>query len=266
MAVIDQTLLQRRFDLRRTQYLCERLEKSPNLRKEYSVAPHLRISCAARDASILPSVGEVFLQQYAYVKDWFGFRGDMAIDLWMAPEVVDLEYMTCMPCDDGYMCAPGMRNGAHIIPFVSPLTSLKNADTVRFSAVLAHEITHHFVRDISQATIFSMKRKESLDLPLWLEEGLCEVIQSEVNPSLQAKWDEEIAKVATWYPLEDLWNDLSTCGDEGKGYLQAYRETKAIVERRGKVEIIGLLYLNRTHYVKWSDLPQGERVSAKASM
>jgi len=265
MPAIDQASLERRFDLSRTQYLCERLEKSPNLTEEYSVAPHLRISYAPRDASILPSIGEVFLKQYAHVKNWFDFHGDLAIDLWMAPEVVDLEYMTCMPCGDGYMCAPSTRDGAKIIAFVSPLSSIKNSDTVGFSAGLAHEIAHHFVSDISQATPFSMKRKESLDLPLWLEEGLCQLIQSEVNPSLQAKWTGDIAATTVWFRLEDLWNDLSDCEDEIKGYLQAYKVTKSVIEWRGRKEIVGLLYLNRTHYVEWNELPREGRVSARAA-
>lgn len=264
MTVIDQTVLRERFDLRKTRYICERLEKSPNLTEEYSVAPHLRIGYAARDASIVRSVGEVSLKQYACVKSWFDFRGDLAIDLWMAPEVVDLEYMTCMPCGDGYMCAPGMRDGANIIPFVSPRTSVRNADAARFSAVLAHEITHHFITEISHATIFSMKRRENRDLPLWLEEGLCQVIQSEVNPFLQAKWADEIERTGAWYPLEDLWNDLGDCEDATKGYLQAYKETRDILKRRGKAEIIRLLYLNRTHYVEWMDLPREGRVSVRA--
>jgi hypothetical protein len=260
---IDQALLRRRFDLRKTQYLCERLDKSPNITERCLVAPHLGISHAPSDVSILPSVCDVFLEAYEYVKDWFGCRGDLAIDLWMAPEVVDLEYMTCMPCGDGYMCAPGTRSGANIIPFVSPLTSAKNADRDRFSAVLAHEITHHFVTDISRATIFSMKRKENFDVPLWLEEGLCQMISSEVNPSFRAKWAGEIAGTSTWYPLEDLWNDLSGCGDATRGYLQAYKETRAVVERKGKGEIIRLLYLNRTHYVDWNGLPYEGEASVK---
>ena len=264
MNSIDQLLLQQRFDSRKTQYLCERLEKSPNITEECYVAPHLRIGYAPRDVSILPSVRDTFLQTYGYVKNWFDYRGDLAIDLWMAPEVLDLEYMTCMPCGDGYMCAPGTQNGAAIIPFVSPLSSEKNADRDRFSAVLAHEITHHFVSDISRATIFSMKRKENLDVPLWLEEGLCQVIQSEVNPSFGTRRADEIAKTTEWYALEDLWNDLSACGDESKGHLQAYKETKAIVEKKGKAELIRLLYLNRTHYVNWNDLSEEGEAPAKA--
>ncbi len=261
---IDQSMLQRRFDIRRTQYLCERFEKSPNITEVCSVAPHLRITYAPCDVSVLPSVRDTVLLAYGYVKDWFGFRGDLAIDLWMAPTVADLEYMICIACGDSYMCAPGAQNGANIILFVSPLSSEKNADRDRFSAVITHEITHHFVSDISRATIFSMKLKENLDVPMWLEEGLCQVIQSEVSPSFAAGRADGIGKTTEWYPLEDLWNDLSSCGDESKGYLQAYKVTKAIVEKRGKAELIRLLYLNRTHYVNWDDLPREGEIPAKA--
>jgi hypothetical protein len=261
---IDRSPLQRRFDIRKSQYLCERFEKSPNITEMCSVAPHLRICYAPCDASVLPSVRETFLLAYGHVKDWFGSRGDLAIDLWMAPTVADLEYMICMACGDGYMCAPGTRNGANIILFVSPLSSEKNTDRDRFSAVLAHEVTHHFVSDISRATMFSMKRKENLDVPLWLEEGLCQVIQSEVSPSFAARQSDEIAKTTEWYALGDLWNDLSACGDERKGYLQAFKETKAIVAKTGKAEVIRLLYLNRPHYVDWNALPDEGKTPAKA--
>jgi len=263
MEGVDQKLMQRRLNLEKFQYLCERFERSPNITDEYSVAPHLRIEYASRDVSILSSIAEILLKDYEHVKNWFGFRGDLAIDLWMAPEIADLEYITGMRCADGYMCAPGARNGGNVIPFVSPLASTKNADRMHFSAVLAHEITHYFISNISQATIFHMKRKESGDLPLWLEEGLCQLVSSEVNPSFAVKWDEEITEVDTWHPLEDLWNDLSACENATIGYLQAYKETRDVVKRRGKAEIIALLYLNRTHYVEWTDLTREGEVSMR---
>ena len=107
----------------------------------------------------------MFLAAYDHVKNWFGHRGDLAIDLWMAPDVADLQYMAAMPCDDGYMCAPGARNGANVILLVSPRSSPRNADKERFSALLAHEIGHHLVADISHCTPFAMKRKETMDVP-----------------------------------------------------------------------------------------------------
>ena len=61
----------------------------------------------------------------------------------------------------------------------------RNADKNRLSGMLAHEITHHMVSEISNATPYSMKRKETCDVPMWLEEGLCQLIQSELCPALQ---------------------------------------------------------------------------------
>jgi hypothetical protein len=260
---MDISELQQRFDLRRTQYLCERFEKSPHITEKCSVAGHLSICYGDRDTSIVPSVQDVLLGVYAYVKDWFDYRGDLAIELWMAPETVDLQYRTCLPCDDCFACAPGTRDGMNVILIVSPLAHGRNADKGRLSAVLAHEITHHFVTDISHSTIFAMKRRERQDVPMWLEEGLAALIMGEVYPALRQRFDEAVAGTREWYPLEDMWHDLSSCEDANRAYLQAYRETRALVERMGKGEVIRLLYLNRTHYVNWNDLARKGRAPAK---
>ncbi|MBI5591726.1 MAG: hypothetical protein HY881_14725 [Deltaproteobacteria bacterium] len=193
-----------------------------------------------------------------YAKDWFAYQGDIELELWMAPKVIDLQYMTCLPCDENFFCAPGSQNGIKIILFVSPLSCQKNADKDHLSGCLVHEITHHIVRDISQATVFSMKRKKDLDVPMWIEEGLCQLIQSEVHPYLYHKLSEDIAKTTRWYDFEELWNDLSSCTDTTTAYLQAYKETKTFIETKGKMELIRLLYLNRTHDVNWNNLPYGE--------
>jgi len=81
------------------------------------------------------------------------------------------------------------------------------------------------------------------------------LIQSEVHPSLQQSRAERITKIKKWYDWEELWNDLSSCDDANTAYLQAYKEIRTLVETKGKAEIIRLLYLNRTHYVNWNDLP-----------
>jgi len=258
MNSIDQSLIEGRFNLSRYQYLCERFEKSPNITERSSVAGHLRISYAAQDASALLLIRESILRAYAYVKGWFDYRGEIAVDLWVAPTLADLHYMTCLPCEDGFFCAPGNRDGMNVILFVSPLSCQMNADKDRLTGILAHEITHHVVGDISRATLFSMKRKEELDLPMWLEEGLCQLIQSEVHPSLQQSRAERITKIKKWYGWEELWNDFSSCDDANTAYLQAYKEVRTLVETKGKEEIIRLLYLNRTHYVNWNDLPSEE--------
>lgn len=249
---ISPSLLARRFELQRTQYLCERFEKSPNINEECSVTGHLGICYSARDESIIPSVRDTLLKMYAYVKNWFNYLGDIAIELWMAPELVDLQYMACLPCGDGFACAPS-RDGKNVILFVSPLSGGRNADENRFSTVLAHEIAHHFITSISRSTVITMKRKEELDMPMWLEEGLCQLIQCEVNPACLPEFDKGIACTTEWYSLDDMWNDLSACEDVNRAYLQAYKEARHLVEKRGRAAVIRSLYLNRAYYVGWNN-------------
>jgi hypothetical protein len=257
-------LLARRFELSRTQYLCERFEKSPNINEACSVAAHLSICYSHRDESIIPSVRDTFLRMYAYVKDWFNFRGDIPIELWMAPEAVDLQYMTCLPCDDGFACAPGSRGGKNVILLVLPLSGGKTIDGNRLSTILAHEIAHHFITAISDATVFTMQRKEELDVPMWLEEGLCQLIQCEVNPACRVEFAKGTACITEWCALNDMWNDLSACADVNSAYLQAYRAVKILIEKRGKEEVIRSLYLNRAFYVSWNNFLEEGAVRVKA--
>lgn len=224
---------------------------------------YLRITYAPQDAPALPLIVESFLRGYEYATEWFDRQGSMPFDLWMAPDVDDLRYMTCRPHDETFFCAPGDRDGYHIILFVSPLARPTSAGRDRLPGVFAHEITHHLVRDISGATPFSMKRKERGDVPMWLEEGLCQYMESEVCPSLRESWSGRIAAVTEWYDWGELWNDLSSCEDVGKAYLQAYGKVRALLETKGRVEIIRLLYLNRTREADWADLPHGGSGSAR---
>lgn len=262
--VIAPSLLNQRFALKETKYLCERFDMSPNISEEYPVADHLTIRYSSTDMSIVSALGKVFDQMYMWVKDWFGYRGDIAIELWVALTVEDLQFMTCMPCGEGYACAPGTKNGANIILIDSPFLGGKNSDEGRLSAVLAHEISHHFISAISRSTPFTMKRKENLDVPMWLEEGLAIVVMTEVCPFLRTRLEERISLATAWYSLEDMCDDLSSCDDPSKAYLQAYKETKGLIDCVGKADIFKFLFLNRTHYVGWNDLPYGEEVSARA--
>jgi len=257
MNSIDQSLLKKRFALRKTRYISERFEKSPNITEQCAVSDCLHISYAAQDEAVLPLISTSFLQAYQYVKDWFGFDSDMAFGLWMAPHVKDLQYMTCQPHDEGFFCAPGSRDNRNIILFVSPLSCRVNADKDRLTGVFAHEITHHVVRDISGATVLSMTRKEKRDVPLWLEEGLCQVINSEIYPPLRQSCAERIDGAAKWYDREELWNDLSSCEEVNTAYLQAYKETKSLLAAKGRTEIIRLLYRNRTGETDWTALDAG---------
>ncbi len=260
--MIAPSLLDQRFALGETQYLCQRFEKSPNISEEYSISDHLTICYGNADIPVVPAMADVFLKMYLRVKNWFSYRGDIVIELWVAPTVDDLRFMTCMPCTEGYACAPGTKNGAHIILIDSPSLNGKNSDEGRLSAILAHEISHHFIMDISRSTLFTMKRRENLDVPMWLEEGLATVVMTEVNPSSHMGFEQRMTgPTGRWYSLEDMWDDLSSCDDVEKAYLQAYKETRALIDCIGKAEIIRLLYLNRTHQINWNDLHDGGEVS-----
>jgi hypothetical protein len=150
--------LECRFEIGKTRYISERFEKSPSITEHFSVSDYLHINFAPQDISILPFVQEPFLRAYMYTKEWFAYQGDLRFDLWMAPEVSDLQYMTCLPCDEDFFCAPGSRKGRNVILFVSPLSCKKNRDKGYLSSAFAHEIAHHIVQEISCSTIFSMKR------------------------------------------------------------------------------------------------------------
>lgn len=250
-------MLNRRFELRGNRFISERLEKSPRINMHFAMTDHLRIRFAAQDVPILALIHEAFNRAYEYVQNWFGHGSDMVFDLWMAPEMVDLQYMTCLPCAETFFCAPGMQSNMHVILFVSPQSCRQNADKDRLSGLLAHEITHHVVRDISQSSVFTMKRKEKRDVPMWLEEGLCQFIESEVYPAARQRRTEKITRMSNGYDRETLWNDLSACDDPETAYLQAYEETRAILESTGKTELIRLLYLNRMHEVDWRRALQG---------
>jgi hypothetical protein len=169
-----------------------------------------------------------------------------------------------MRCSEGYACALGTKNGANIILTDSPQLGGRNSKAERLSAILAHEISHHFVADISRSTPFVMKRKENGDVPMWLEEGIGTVIMAEISPTLEKTFAERIVETSEWYSLEDMWHDLAGCENVDRAYLQAYKEARDLLERWGKEEIIRLLYLNRTHKINWNDLPAGRTALAKA--
>jgi RimJ/RimL family protein N-acetyltransferase len=251
---IDQTTLKHRFELRKSKFISERFEKSPNITEQYDVSDHLRICYGLRDEAILPFVGESFSRAYIFVKDWFGHNDNVAFDLWMAPELIDLQYMTCLSCNDTSFFAPGDRDGRHIMLFVSPLRCSLMSCEERLPGLLAHEISHHMIREISQATSLSMKRKEKQDVPMWLEEGLCQYIDGEISSSIDGVHVGKVTGIEKRYDIHELWNDLSSCEEPDIAYLQAYEATRSVLATKGKAEIIRLLYLNRTHGTDWEQV------------
>lgn len=249
---MDQALLNQRFALGEKQYISECFVKSPNITETRHVTNELLLSYAPKDSNILALVEGPYRKAYALAKGWFKYGEEMALDLWMAPEVADLQYMTGQLCDAKWFCAPGHRNGRRIILFVSPLSCAANSWPGRLAGCLGHEICHHLLEKITGSTVFTMKRKEEQGLPMWLEEGLCQVIQAELDPAFRRKCLKQKDEMRNLYELEDLWNDLSSCEDVHKAYLQAYKQTQALLDAYGKAEIIRLLYYSGSHAVDWN--------------
>jgi hypothetical protein len=121
----------------------------------------------------------------------------------------------------------------------------------RFIGCLVHEITHHFIQAQTKATFLSMERKQNMDLPMWFEEGLCQVIQCEVDTQLLHILTGQLQSIKKWYSFEDLWNDLSACDDVKTAYLQAFMAMKHLFERYGKDYIKKILLMNAQKSVDW---------------
>lgn len=249
---MDRGLLDQRYALGAKQYLPQRFAKSPNITEARHLTKELVLSYAPKDSNILPLVEEPYRKAYAYARGWFDYRGKMALDLWMAPEVVDLQYMTCQPCDGKWFCAPGHRDGKGIILFVSPLSCTANSWPDRLAGSLGHEIAHHLLEKITHSTVLTMKRQAEQGLPMWLEEGICQVIQGELDPAFRDKCLKQTDQLRDWYDLEELWNDLSSCADVDRAYLQAYQQTQALIEFYGKAEMTRLLYHSASQPIGWN--------------
>ncbi len=255
--ILDEVIMNRRFALRSGNLIPDRLEKSPNITECDSLSKHLQIHYAPQDETVLPFIRASLSEAYNVVKSWFGMQDDLPIALWMAPEENDLQYMVCIPCAGSYFFAPGKRDGMSVITFVSPLSCQINKDKIRMTSLLAHEISHHVIQDISNASVDSTTRKENMDVPMWLEEGLCQYLQCEVQPSFDKKLTDNMSAISEKRDLEDLWNDL-TCRDNpdatDAAYVQAYCAVKWLVQEKGKAEILRLLSSNRDHTTDWKAL------------
>lgn len=66
---------------------------------------------------------------------------------------------------------------------------------------------------------------------MWLEEGLCQLIQSEVCSSFRDKLATDIATTSLWYAVSDLWNDLSAHDDVKTDLLLIYRSSFRTYEK-----------------------------------
>jgi hypothetical protein len=72
MTVITETMIQHRFELKKTKYISERFEKSPNISKSLVISEQLEISYADQDQSLLPLFISELSQAYKHVEKWFG--------------------------------------------------------------------------------------------------------------------------------------------------------------------------------------------------
>lgn len=250
--MMDQELLDQRYALGAGQPISQRFAKSPNMTASRQFTTELRLCHAPRDTCIAPLVEEACRKALAFVKGWFDYAEEMALDLWMAPEVTDLQYMSCQPCDARWFCAPGRREGRAVILFVSPLACADNAEPDRLAGCLGHEITHHLLEEITGSTVLTMKRKEEQGLPMWLEEGLCQVIQGDLDPDFRRRCLERMVEISEWYELDELWNDLSACENVATAYLQAYGQTLTLLDTYGKAQLFSFLDHSQCYPNDWT--------------
>lgn len=248
---MDRELLEQRYALAASQPISQRFAKSPNITASRRFTQELLLSYAPQDSPVVPLVEEACLKALAYARHWFDHAEDLALDLWMAPGVADLEYICCQRSDARWFCAPGHREGRAVVLFVSPLACGDNAEPNRLAGCLGHEITHHLLQGITGATVYTMRRKEEQDLPMWLEEGLCQVIQGALDPVFQHRCAARLTEISKWFDPDALWNDLSACEDVAAAYLQAYRQTLTLLETYGKAELLRLLHRSTCHPVDW---------------
>lgn len=246
-------LLQQRFELR-TKFgalMPERLAKSPNLTNRHDIDDQLRITHAEADLQVLPFLEEVFIAAYHHAKNWFGGIEGMKFDLWVAPDLVDLQYMLGLACPETFFCAPGVRGGWRIVAGLSPRAYQNPRRPLRYTGCLVHEISHHIIREKAGATLLSMRRRELGDLPMWVEEGLCQVVECELDADLAGGLQERIRETRKRLDFEDLWDDLSFCEEAELAYLQAYQAIQELLRIRGKEYLLELLSMNAVRKVDW---------------
>jgi hypothetical protein len=73
---------------------------------------------------VYPFVQESFIRAFLFTKEWFAYPDVLELDLWMAPEVIDLQYMTCLPCHEDFFCAPGSEKGRKVIFLIKAVIPL----------------------------------------------------------------------------------------------------------------------------------------------
>ncbi len=107
--------------------------------------------------------------------------------------------MTGLSCGEGFFCAPGIKEGKHVVLCLSPGAYTTPLSDARYIGCLAHEISHHMIHVQANTTPLTMTRKQTHDLPMWFEEGVCQVIQCELDTQLHEVLLQRIQETSTWY-------------------------------------------------------------------
>jgi hypothetical protein len=231
--------------------LPDRLEQSPNLTHRHVVSDDLRVSHAEADVAALPFLEGALTTAYRHAGGWFEGTAGVRFDFWVAPDLTDLQYMLCIPCQDGFFCSPGESDGWGAITALSPRAYRHRDRLAHFTSSLAHEVSHHIVQARAGATRYTLRRRDLGDLPMWVEEGLCQVVECAVDGDQADRLREQARYVEEWLSFEVLWNDLAACPNRRLGYLQAYHAVRALIAARGEQHVFDILSRNAERAVDW---------------
>lgn len=250
--------MERRFSLGRAIHISERFARAPHLARTFQVNDQLSICHSREDEGILTLVAESLRLAYGFVRVWLGAETSIPIQLWLAADLLDLQYMTAARCPAGSAFSPGRRKGLAIIISQSPHTCPENQNRKRMTGILIHEISNHFIRDLCRAGDQTMQRREKRELPMWVEEGLCLHLETEFNPSLKTAFGKGPAGGRTAYSKRELWNDLSAVEQVSLAYSQAFHWVSGILEQTGKQGFLARLREARHHECRNAELPCGD--------
>lgn len=222
-------------------YLADRFRRAPNLAGCHAVHDRLLIRHDDKDAARLPAFGEICRDGARRALAWFGLDAGPCFEIWLAGDAADLEYMTALRCQGLAAYAPGYRDGKAIIVMQVPRPVGLETERDRLVAIVAHECTHHIVGEISGASVYTMRRRQENDLPMWVEEGVCVVVQAACRETVPAYCTKYGPAAAGRYAISALWNDLSDCPDRDAAYAQAYALVRAVIGTYGKDFLLWLL-------------------------
>jgi hypothetical protein len=243
------------FELRNELTVCD---KSPELTASLLINDYLSISYCPDDSAIILPVRDILrdilLDSYNYVKNWFHYGSNLIIELRIMPGTEHARGTNPLPRNTPYPSSLKVQDWKNSISLLFPLFPNTARDIHVFSGLLAHLIAHHFITAISGTASYHTKPRLYPNVPVWLEEGLCQVIQGEVDQDFRHRCLGRIQDIAAWPDLRHIWNDLPCSTDLSKAQLQAYWSVYQIVRDGRKTEIIRLLRLNRLHHVNWKSL------------